>query len=59
MGESWHNNHHAFPRLARHGVDPGQFDSSAVLIRLFERLGWATNVQWPVPATLDRRRTPR
>ncbi len=59
MGESWHNNHHAFPRLARHGVDRGQFDSSAALIRLFERLGWATNVQWPDPAVLDRRRATR
>ncbi len=56
MGESWHNNHHAFPRLARHGVDPGQVDSSAWLIRVFERLGWATNVQWPDRELLDRRR---
>jgi stearoyl-CoA desaturase (delta-9 desaturase) len=56
MGESWHNNHHAFPRLARHGVDRGQLDTSAALIRLFERLGWATNVQWPKPVQLDLRR---
>jgi stearoyl-CoA desaturase (delta-9 desaturase) len=56
MGESWHNNHHAFPRSARHGLDPGQVDSSAMLIRLFERCGWATNVQWPTPAQLDSRR---
>ena len=59
MGESWHNNHHAFPRLARHGVDPGQLDSSASIIRVFERLGWVTNVQWPDPAILDRRRASR
>jgi stearoyl-CoA desaturase (delta-9 desaturase) len=56
MGESWHNNHHAFPRSARHGVDRGQIDSSAALIRLFERCGWATNVQWPDPLHLERRR---
>jgi len=56
LGESWHNTHHAFPRLARHGVDRGQLDSSAVLIRLFERLGWATDVQWPDPAQLAARR---
>ena len=55
-GESWHNAHHAFPSLARHGVDRGQLDTSAVMIRLFERLGWATNVRWPVPAVLDSRR---
>jgi stearoyl-CoA desaturase (delta-9 desaturase) len=58
MGESWHNNHHAFPRLARHGVDRGQIDSSAFVIRLFERLGWVTNVQWPDRARLDARRLP-
>jgi stearoyl-CoA desaturase (delta-9 desaturase) len=56
MGEAWHNNHHAFPRLARHGVDPGQLDTSAAIIRLFERWGWATNVQWPNQVLLDARR---
>jgi stearoyl-CoA desaturase (delta-9 desaturase) len=56
MGESWHNNHHAFPRLARHGVDPHQLDTSAAVIRLFERLGWVTNVQWPDPDVLRGRR---
>jgi stearoyl-CoA desaturase (Delta-9 desaturase) len=56
MGESWHNAHHAFPYLARHGVDRGQLDSSAMIIRLFERLGWATQVRWPDPARLAVRR---
>jgi len=44
MGESWHNGHHAFPRSARHGIQAGQWDSSARLITCFERLGWASNV---------------
>ena len=56
MGEAWHNAHHAFPTLARHGVDGGQVDSSAWMIRLFERLGWATGVRWPEPALLATRR---
>ena len=56
MGESWHNNHHAFPRSARHGLDPHQLDSSARLIRWFEQLGWATNVVLPTPRELDARR---
>jgi stearoyl-CoA desaturase (delta-9 desaturase) len=47
MGESWHNLHHAYPASARHGVLPGQFDSTARVIRAFERLGWATDVRWP------------
>jgi stearoyl-CoA desaturase (delta-9 desaturase) len=56
MGESWHNNHHAFPRSARHGLDPHQFDSSARLIRWFEQLGWATNVVLPSASELSARR---
>ncbi len=47
MGESWHNGHHAFPRSARHGLLAGQWDTSAVLIRGFERAGWARDVHWP------------
>jgi len=56
MGESWHNNHHAFPRSARHGIDRWQLDSSASLIRLFERFGWAHHVHWPNPALVEARR---
>ncbi|MDA8268674.1 MAG: acyl-CoA desaturase [Actinomycetota bacterium] len=56
FGESWHNAHHAFPNLARHGVGPGQIDMSAAVIRIFERLGWATDVCWPTPELLARRR---
>jgi stearoyl-CoA desaturase (delta-9 desaturase) len=56
MGESWHNAHHAFPSLARHGVDRHQVDLSAMLIRRFEQIGWATRVRWPDAARLDARR---
>src|ERR1700733_4541682 len=49
-GESWHNMHHSDPACARHGAEPGQIDISAAVIRLFERLGWATGGHWPVPA---------
>jgi stearoyl-CoA desaturase (delta-9 desaturase) len=55
-GESWHNLHHADPTCARHGVDKGQVDSSARLIQLFEKLGWAWDVRWPKKARLDARR---
>jgi stearoyl-CoA desaturase (delta-9 desaturase) len=51
FGESWHNAHHAFPRGARHGVQPGQLDTSASLIHGFEGLGWVTDVHWTkIPA---------
>jgi stearoyl-CoA desaturase (delta-9 desaturase) len=45
MGEGWHNNHHAFPRSAVHGLDRWQLDVSAWVIASFERLGLATDVQ--------------
>lgn len=58
MGESWHNAHHAFPALARHGVDRHQLDVSALVIRGFEKLGWVGRVRWPDPARLDAHRVP-
>ena len=47
---------HSDPACARHGADPGQVDISAGVIRIFERLGWATKVRWPNLARLDSRR---
>ncbi len=52
----WHNLHHTGPTCARHGVDRGQIDSSAVTIRAFEQLGWAHDVRWPEAERLDARR---
>jgi stearoyl-CoA desaturase (Delta-9 desaturase) len=37
FGEAWHNNHHAFPTSARHGLGRGQVDPSAWLITALER----------------------
>src|SRR5207244_1043865 len=59
FGESWHNAHHAFPAMARHGVDRLQLDSSAAVIRFCERVGWARMVRWPDAARLDGRRQSR
>lgn len=44
FGESWHNNHHAFPRSALHGINPRQIDISFFLIRMLEYLGLAWDV---------------
>jgi stearoyl-CoA desaturase (delta-9 desaturase) len=44
FGEAWHNNHHAFPTSARHGLGRGQLDPSAALISLMERVGLAWDV---------------
>jgi stearoyl-CoA desaturase (Delta-9 desaturase) len=44
LGEAWHNNHHAFPTSAAHGLRRWELDPSALLIRLLERLGLAWDV---------------
>jgi len=44
FGESWHNNHHAFPTSARHGLRPWEIDTSAMLIRALESVGLAWDV---------------
>lgn len=55
MGESWHNGHHAFPRSARHGLLRGQWDTSARLIAVLERIGWVQRVQLPTADALAAR----
>jgi stearoyl-CoA desaturase (Delta-9 desaturase) len=44
FGESWHNNHHAFPTSYAHGLRRWQLDPSAAIIALLERLGLAWDV---------------
>ncbi len=45
FGEGWHNNHHAFPTSARHGMFPGQFDLTWSIIRILEKLRLAKNIK--------------
>jgi stearoyl-CoA desaturase (delta-9 desaturase) len=55
LGESWHNNHHAFPTSAEHGLRRRQLDLSAMVIRALERSGLAwdvVRVSGPRQATL-------
>lgn len=47
MGESWHSNHHAFPKSARHGLYPGQIDLGWHFIQLLEALGLAWDIKLP------------
>jgi stearoyl-CoA desaturase (delta-9 desaturase) len=44
LGESWHHNHHAFPRSAYHGLRWWEIDVSGLLISAMERFGLAWNV---------------
>jgi stearoyl-CoA desaturase (Delta-9 desaturase) len=56
FGEGWHNNHHAFPRSAFHGLRWWQIDISAYLIVALERAGLARNVCRVAPAAQAARR---
>ena len=44
FGESWHHNHHAFPRSAVHGLRWWEIDITAYVIKLMRRLRLAWNV---------------
>jgi stearoyl-CoA desaturase (delta-9 desaturase) len=44
MGEAWHNNHHAFPQSAFHGMRWFELDPSAWVIRLMEKVGLVWDV---------------
>lgn len=49
IGQSWHNNHHAFPASAVTGLQWWQVDISTWFIRGLERLNLVTNVKKPSP----------
>jgi stearoyl-CoA desaturase (Delta-9 desaturase) len=55
FGESWHNNHHAFPTSARHGLLRGQLDPSWRVIRTLEQLRLARNVRLPSARSIARK----
>ena len=54
-GEGWHNNHHAFPTSAKHGLKWWQFDLSWVIIRTMQFFGLAWNVKLPSEKQLKAR----
>ena len=45
FGEGWHNNHHAHPTSARHGMAWYEFDLNWLTIQIFKRLGWAESIR--------------
>ncbi|MBX3365305.1 MAG: fatty acid desaturase [Phycisphaeraceae bacterium] len=57
LGEGWHNNHHAFPTSARHGLRWWQIDLSYLLIRGLALVGLARNVRTPSPERLAAKRS--
>jgi stearoyl-CoA desaturase (delta-9 desaturase) len=55
FGESWHNNHHAFPTSAFHGLRGRELDLGGQFIRALERLGLAWDVVRVSPERQQRR----
>jgi stearoyl-CoA desaturase (delta-9 desaturase) len=56
FGEGWHNNHHAFPSSARHGLRRFQIDMSWWVIRGMEKLRLVYNVKVPSETQLERKK---
>ncbi len=55
LGESWHHNHHAFPRSAFHGLRWWEIDPSGLLILGMEKVGLARNVVTISPERQEQR----
>ena len=59
FGEGWHNNHHAFPTSARHGLRWWEIDTSYLVIRAMAALGLARNIRIPAPERVAAKRRKR
>lgn len=59
FGESWHNNHHAFPSSAFHGLRRFELDPGGWIIRALERLGLAWRVVRIPPELQARKLAPQ
>jgi stearoyl-CoA desaturase (delta-9 desaturase) len=55
FGEAWHNNHHAFPTSARHGLRRREIDIAGLTIAAMERVGLAWNVVAVAPERVQAR----
>lgn len=56
LGEGWHNNHHAFPRNAFHGMRWWQVDMSGLVLKMLEAMGLIWDVQRVSQETQDAHR---
>ena len=55
MGEGWHNNHHAFPSSARHGLRWWQLDGSYLVILILKWLRLASEIKLPSANALGQK----
>ena len=58
FGEGWHNNHHALPRSAKHGLGRGELDISWLQIKLMSKLGLAWDLQVPTASQIANKTPP-
>jgi stearoyl-CoA desaturase (delta-9 desaturase) len=58
FGEAWHNNHHAFPTSAFHGLRRGEIDPGGWVVLALERLKLARNVRRISPERQAAKRRP-
>ncbi len=56
FGEGWHNNHHAFPTSARHGLRWWQLDVTYMIIRGMALVGLARDIRVPSPDRIAAKR---
>jgi stearoyl-CoA desaturase (delta-9 desaturase) len=56
LGEGWHNNHHAFPTSARHGLRWWQLDISYIVIVMMSWVGLTSKIRVPSPARVAAKR---
>lgn len=59
LGEGWHNNHHAIPKSARHGMAWWEFDITWTTIWVLEKLGLATDIVLPAPERMPWYKGPK
>jgi len=45
FGEGWHNNHHAHPVSARHGLGWYEFDISWITLKMFNAIGLVSDLK--------------
>jgi stearoyl-CoA desaturase (delta-9 desaturase) len=58
LGEGWHNNHHAFPTSARHGLHWWQVDVSYMVIWTMSKVGLAQSIRIPSKDRINAKRKP-
>jgi stearoyl-CoA desaturase (delta-9 desaturase) len=57
FGQSWHNNHHAFPNSAIMGLYWWQIDLGTWFLRTMEFLGWVWEIKKPSEKLIEAKKT--